>query len=115
MIEAPSPYVADLSSVQYGGIYTKGILMVQWTCTVEAVNNSYAGDVEDLADRVIARLDRRDGSASFGEGRITATFTVDARLVLQATETALKTWSKALDDELAWSIVALTARRLPKD
>lgn len=38
-------------------------------------------------------------------------FTVDARLVLQATETALKVWNKAVDDRLAWSVVSLTARR----
>jgi hypothetical protein len=85
--------------------------MIQWTCTVEAVNDSYIGDVEDLSERIIARLGSHHGSASFGEGRIVATFTLDARLVLQATETALKAWNKALDDGLAWSVVSLTARR----
>ena len=85
--------------------------MMQWICTVEAVNHTYTGDVEDLAERIIARLQGRQGSAWFGDGRIVATFTIEARLVLQATETALKVWNKALDDQLAWSIVSLTARR----
>jgi hypothetical protein len=85
--------------------------MIQWTCTVEAVNDTYTGDVEDLSERIIARLDNHHGSASFGHGRIVATFSVQARLVLQATETALKAWNKALDDQLAWSIVSLSARR----
>ncbi len=85
--------------------------MIQWTCTVEAVNDTYTGDVEDLSERIIARLENHQGSASFGHGRILATFTIQARLVLQATETALKTWNKALDDQLAWSVVSLTARR----
>lgn len=85
--------------------------MVQWTCTVEAVNDAYAGDVEDLSEVLLAQLGTHRGSAAFGDGRITATFTVDARLVLQATETALKTWNKALDGASAWSIVSLTARR----
>jgi hypothetical protein len=85
--------------------------MAQWTCTVEAVNDTYTGDVEDLSDTILARLGDHHGSAAFGEGRIAATFTVEARLVLQATEIALKAWNKALDDGLAWSIVSLTARR----
>lgn len=85
--------------------------MIQWACTVEAVNDTYTGDVEDLSERIIARLGSQHGSASFGRGRILASFTVEARLVLQATETALKVWSKAMDDGLAWSIVSLTARR----
>ena len=85
--------------------------MIQWTCTVEAVNDAYTGDVEDLSERIIARLGSHHASASFGHGRIVATFTIEARLVLQATETALKTWNKALDDMLAWSVVSLTARR----
>lgn len=85
--------------------------MIQWACTVEAVNDSYTGDVEDLSERVIARLGSHHGSASFGRGPILASFTVDARLVLQATETALKVWNKAMDDGLAWSVVSLTARR----
>jgi hypothetical protein len=85
--------------------------MIQWTCTVEGVNDAYAGDVEDLSERILARLEGQHGSVAFGEGRILATFTVEARLVLQATETALKAWNKAMDDGLAWSIVSLTARR----
>ena len=85
--------------------------MIQWACTVEAVNDTYTGDVEDLSERIIARLGSQHGSASFGRGRILASFTVEARLVLQATETALKVWSKAMDDGLAWSIVSVTARR----
>ena len=87
------------------------MLMAQWVCTVEAVNDTYRGDVEDLSDGLLARLGTNGGSAAFGDGRITATFTIDARLVLQATETALKTWNKALDDSSAWSVVSLTARR----
>jgi hypothetical protein len=85
--------------------------MIEWTCTVEAVNETYTGDVEDLSERVLDRLGSRHGSVAFGDQRILATFTVDARLVLQATETALKAWNKALDDELAWSIVSVSARR----
>ena len=85
--------------------------MIEWTCTVEAVNAAYIGDVEDLSDRILARLSSQHGSVAFGDGRLMATFTVEARLVLQATETALKTWNKALDDQLPWSIVSLTARR----
>ena len=85
--------------------------MIQWTCTVEAVNDAYVGDLEDLSDTILARLGGQRASAAFGDGRIVATFTVDARLVLQATETALKAWSRAVDDQLAWSIVSLTARR----
>lgn len=78
---------------------------------MEAVNDTYTGDVEDLSERIVARLGNHDGSASFGRGHILASFTVDARLVLQAAETALKVWSKAMDDGLAWSIVSLTTRR----
>lgn len=85
--------------------------MAQWTCTVEAVNDTYTGDVEDLSDGLLARLGIQGAFAAFGDGRITATFPVDSRLVLQATETALKTWNKALDDSSAWSVVSLTARR----
>lgn len=85
--------------------------MIQWACTVEAVNDTYTGDIEDLSERIVARLGSHHGSASFGHGRILASFAVDARLVLQATETALKVWNKAMDDGLAWSIVSLTARR----
>lgn len=85
--------------------------MTQWICTVEAVNDTYMGDVEDLTDRVVARLGSHHGSAAFGDGRIMATFTVEARLVLQATETALKVWNKALDDGSVWSVVYLAARR----
>ena len=85
--------------------------MIQWACTVEAVNDTYTGDVEDLSERIIDRLGRHHGSVSFGRGRILASFIVDARLVLQATETALKVWIKAMDDSLAWSIVSVTARR----
>lgn len=85
--------------------------MSQWTCTVEAINDSYRGDVEDLAETLVAGLGRQHASASFGHGRIMATFTVDARLVLQATEMALKAWNKALDHQSVWSIVSLTARR----
>ena len=89
----------------------EGSLMTDWACTVEAVNDTYRGDVEDLSERVLARLAGQHGSVAFGDGRIVATFTVNARLVLQATETARKTWNKALDDESAWSIVSLSARR----
>ncbi len=85
--------------------------MVKWACTVEAVNDSYTGDIEDLSERVLARLGSQDASVAFGDRRIAASFTVDARLVLQAVETAQKTWNKALDDQLAWSIVSLSARR----
>jgi hypothetical protein len=85
--------------------------MIQWACTVEAVNETYTGDVEDLSERITARLGNQQASASFGRGRILASFIVDARLVLQATETALKVWNKAMDDGLAWSIVSVTARR----
>jgi hypothetical protein len=85
--------------------------MMKWACTVEAVNDTYTGDVEDLSERVLARLGSHDGSVAFGDRRIVARFTVDARLVLQATETARKAWNKALDDELAWSIVSLAVRR----
>lgn len=85
--------------------------MVRWVCTVEAVNEAYTGDVEDLSERIIARLGTHNASSSFGQGRIVAIFPAEARLVLQATEKALKTWKSALEDELAWSIVALTVRR----
>ncbi len=85
--------------------------MMKWTCTVEAVNDTYTGDVQDLSERVLARLGNQHGSVAFGDRRIMASFTVDARLVLQATETAQKAWNKALDDELAWSIVSVSARR----
>ncbi len=85
--------------------------MMKWTCTVEAVNDAYAGDIQDLSERVLARLGGRDASVAFGDRRIVATFTVDARLVLQAVETAQKAWNKVLDDELAWSTVSLSARR----
>ena len=85
--------------------------MVEWTCTVEAVNESYIGDVQDLSEWVLSRLGSHHGSVAFGDRRIVATFTVDARLVLQATETAQRAWNKALDDQLAWSIVSLSARR----
>jgi hypothetical protein len=85
--------------------------MPKWTCTVEAVNDTYTGDLEDLSERVLARLGSYDGSVAFGDRRIVASFTVDARLVLQATETAQKVWNKVLDDQLAWSIVSLSARR----
>ena len=85
--------------------------MNQWTCTVEAVNSAYTGDVEDLSETILARLGSHRGSVAFGDQRIMATFTVEARLVLQATETAQKAWNKALDDELAWSIVSVSARR----
>jgi hypothetical protein len=85
--------------------------MAQWTCTVEAVNAAYAGDVEDLSDSLLAQLRTHQGTVAFGEGRITATFNVDARLVLQATEIALKTWNKALDDGSAWSVVSVAIRR----
>jgi hypothetical protein len=85
--------------------------MNQWTCTVEAVNANYVGDVEDLSERLLAGLERHHGSVAFSDRRIAATFTVDARLVLQATETAQRAWNKALDNELAWSIVSLAARR----
>ncbi|HWE55885.1 MAG TPA: hypothetical protein VG435_10250 [Acidimicrobiales bacterium] len=74
------------------------------------MNEAYTGDIEDLSERVIARLDTH-GSATFGHGRIVATFSVNARLVLQATETALKAWNSAMDDQLAWSVVSMTARR----
>jgi hypothetical protein len=84
--------------------------MAEWTCTVEVVNEAYTGDVEDLSERVLARLGQH-GSVAFGDHRIVATFPVDARLVLQATETARKAWNKALEDESAWSIVSLSARR----
>jgi hypothetical protein len=59
--------------------------MMKWTCTVEAVNDTYLGDVEDLSERVLARLGSHHGSVAFGDRRIVASFTVDARLVLQAT------------------------------
>lgn len=85
--------------------------MVQWICTVEAVNDTYMGDVEDLSETLLARLGTHGSSAAFGDRRLTATFTVEARLVLLATETGLKTWNKALDDASAWSIVSVTARR----
>jgi hypothetical protein len=85
--------------------------MAEWTCTVEAVNDVYTGDVEDLSDRVLARLSGQHGSVAFGDHRIVANFTIDARLVLQATETARKAWNKVMDDESAWSIVSLTVRR----
>jgi hypothetical protein len=78
---------------------------------VEAVNDSYRGDVEDLAESVLVRLGGYHGSVTFGDQRIGATFTVEARLVLQATEAARKAWKNALDDELAWSIVSLSVRR----
>lgn len=84
---------------------------MEWICAVEAVNDTYVGDVEDFSERVLARLGSHHGSVVFGDRRIVARFTVDARLVLQATETARKAWNKALDDELAWSIVSLSARR----
>ena len=84
---------------------------MKWTCTVEAVNDTYVDDVQDLSERLLARLAGHHGSVAFGDRRIVASFTVDARLVLQATEAARKAWNKALDDELAWSIVALSARR----
>ena len=84
---------------------------MKWTCTVEAVNDTYTGDVEDLSEKLLARLGSHHGSVAFGDRRIVASFTVDARLVLQATETARKAWNKALDDELAWSIVSLSVRR----
>jgi len=90
---------------------TKGTLMDKWTCTVEAVNDTYTGDVEDLSERVLDRLANHQASVVFGDRRIVARFAVTARLVLQATETARKAWNKALDDELAWSIVSLSARR----
>jgi len=64
-----------------------------------------------LSEKVGDRLRGNHASVGFGDRRIMATFTVDARLVLQATETAQKAWNKALDDELAWSIVSLSARR----
>jgi hypothetical protein len=83
---------------------------MEWTCTVEAVNDTYVGDVEDLSERVLARLGSHHGSVAFGDRRIVARFIVDARLALQATETARKAWNKALDDELAWSIVSLSVR-----
>ena len=85
--------------------------MMKWTCTVEGVNDAYTGDVEDLSERVLAKLGGLHGSVAFGDRRIVASFTVEARLVLQATETARKAWNQALDDELAWSIVSLSARR----
>jgi hypothetical protein len=85
--------------------------MAQWTCTVEAVNEAYTGDVEDLSDSLLSQLRTHQASVAFGDRRISATFNVDARLVLQATEVALKTWNKALDNGSAWSVVSLTARR----
>lgn len=85
--------------------------MNQWTCTVEAVNPTYTGDVQDLSERIQARLQNSQGTVAFGDQRMVATFTVEARLVLQATETAQKTWNKALDNEFAWSIVSVSARR----
>jgi hypothetical protein len=85
--------------------------MAEWTCTVEATNDSYTGDVQDLSEMLLTRLESHHGSVAFGDQRIVATFTVEARLVLQATETAQRTWNKALDDQLAWSIVSLSARR----
>jgi hypothetical protein len=85
--------------------------MAEWTCTVEATNSNFSGDVEDVAEGVLVGLSRYQGSVTFGHRRIGATFVVDARLVLQATETALKVWVKALNDELPWSIVSLSARR----
>lgn len=85
--------------------------MAQWTCTVEAVNEAYAGDVQDLSDSLLAQLRAQQASVAFGDGRIAATFNVDARLVLQATEVALKTWNKALDNGSAWSVVSVAARR----
>lgn len=85
--------------------------MAEWMCTVEAVNDSYTGDVQDLSDVLLTRLESYRGTVAFGDRRILATFTVDARLVLQATEMAQKAWNKALDDQLAWSIVSLSARR----
>ncbi len=85
--------------------------MNQWTCTVEAVNTTYTGDVEDLSERIEARLRGSQGSVAFGDQRIVATFTVEARLVQQATETAQNNWNKALDNELAWSNVSVSARR----
>ena len=104
-------FKGEVKRVTVVWLHGKGTLMIQWACTVEAVNDTYTGDVEDLSDRIIERLGRHHGSVSFGRGRILATFTVDARLVLQATETALKVWNKAMDDGLAWSIVSVTARR----
>ncbi len=85
--------------------------MNRWICTVEAVNVTYLGDVEDLSETILARLGGHHGSVAFGDQRIVATFTVEARLVLQATETAQKAWNKALDDQMAWPIVSLSARR----
>jgi hypothetical protein len=85
--------------------------MTEWICTVEATNDSYSGDLEDLSDRVLVGLAGYRGSVIFGDGRIGATFIIDARLVLQASEMALKAWSKALDNALAWSVVSLSARR----
>jgi hypothetical protein len=90
---------------------TQEAAMAEWRCTVEAVNSEYRGDLEDLADRLQAALSRMGGSVMFGDYRLGATFTVVARLVLQATETARRTWTKALDDDAAWSIVSLTVRR----
>jgi hypothetical protein len=85
--------------------------MMKWTCTVEAVNDTYIGDVQDLSETVLARLGGHPGSVAFGDRRIVASFTVDARLVMQATEKAQKTWNQALDDQLAWSIVSVSVRR----
>lgn len=84
---------------------------MEWTCTVEAVNDTYIGDVQDLSETVLDRLETLHGSVAFGDRRLAARFTVDARLVLQATETAQKAWNKALDDQLAWSIVSVSVRR----
>ena len=53
--------------------------MVEWTCTVEAVNESYIGDVQDLSELLLSRLGSHHGSVAFGDRRIVATFTVDAR------------------------------------
>jgi hypothetical protein len=86
--------------------------MNQWTCTVEAVNAAYTGDVQDLSERLLTRIATRTKSVAFGDQRIAATFTIEARLVLQATETAQRVWNKALDNELAWSIVAVSTRRV---
>ena len=51
---------------------------MEWTCAVEAVNDAYVGDVEDLSDRVLARLASHHGSVAFGDRRIVARFTVDS-------------------------------------
>ena len=85
--------------------------MIKWICTVEAVNAAYTGDVEDLAETVVDRLGPDHATATFGQGRIVATFTVEGRLALQAADKALRAWSKVLDDQLAWSVVSLTTRR----